>query len=196
VNKLAVASIGITVIALILGFALGTQFQLTSTPETKTTTLTAFGTSTKFVTSPVFITSKIVSTVTANQTAIAENTTSTLCSVSAEAGVLVHLINDSGGPIVGVPVSSYAVYFCNYDKQVVENPVNVTNSSGWADLRYGQVGNYYVSFGYGYPITYYNFTVPTQPEATSIATYQLYSGNLTIQFCGYFDEPLTKCGVV
>ena len=50
-NRLALASLGITVVALILGFALGTQFQFTSPPETKTTTLTAIGTSTEFVTS-------------------------------------------------------------------------------------------------------------------------------------------------
>jgi hypothetical protein len=195
-NRLTVASIGISVAALIVGFALGNQFQFTSIPQTKTTTLTSLSTSTEFVTSSVFITSKIVSTVTANQTSTTSNTVSTVCSVSAKTGVLVHLVNDQGGTVAGVPVSSYAVFYCNNERQVVVNPVNVTNSSGWADLRYGPIGNYYVSVGIGYPTIYYNFTVPTQPEATSVVTYHLYSGNLTIQFCGYFGGPLTKCGVV
>jgi len=192
-NRLLVASLGITLTALIVGFALGTQFQIGSNPEIKTSTLTTFGTSTKSATSTMFMTSTIISTVTVNSTATSQNTTSIICSVSAEAGVLVHLINNSGRGIAGVPVASYTELGCGDQEYITENPVNMTNSSGWADLEYGETGNYYVSVAINNQPVYYNFTVPTEPEKTTIATYQLYSGNLTIQYCGYMGEPLTQC---
>jgi hypothetical protein len=164
-NRLLVVSLGITVAALAVGFALGTQFQFISNSETTSATTTT-GT-----------------------------TVSTICAESAQSGVLVHLVNEYGGPIVGDPVSSYTMGSCGNLTQVTVNPVNVTNSSGWADLRYGQVGNYYVSVGVGSnPTTYYNFTVPTMPLAVSIVTYNLYSGNMTVHFCGgFFTETTAQC---
>ena len=97
-NRLLIASLGITVAALVVGFALGTQFQSISTLQARTTTVT----------------------VTPNQTTMTGNTASIICMVMAEAGVLVHLINYSGAPIVGANVSSYSLTGC-YDNQVSVN---------------------------------------------------------------------------
>jgi hypothetical protein len=52
------------------------------------------------------------------------------------AGVLLHLVNETGDPVAGESVSSYVIGYCNNQRQVQVNPANVTNSSGWADLRY------------------------------------------------------------
>ena len=192
-NRLLAASFGIGVLALIVGVALGSQIQLPKSSETATTTLTSLGTYTEIAVSSMTTTVTVTTTAEANTT----TTTSTLCSVSGPtAGVLLHLVNETGGPVPGVPVASYVVGFCNNQRQVQVNPVNVTNSSGWADLRYGFFGNYYISIAVGFPLTDYNFTVPTRPLATSVVTYQLYSGNMTLQFCGYLGEPETQCGVV
>ena len=184
-NRLLVASLGITVAALVVGFALGTQFQLASTAETQTSTLSSFYSSTEFITTSVQVNSNQVSTSTGG-------TTSTICSFSASAGVLVHLVNDQGANMSRIPVSSYTEYYCANERQLIANPVNVTNSSGWADLQYGQIGTYYLSFGFGYPPIYYNFTVPTQAQATAVVTYHLYSGNMTVLYCSYLI-PLYKC---
>jgi len=98
--------------------------------------------------------------------------------------------------VSGVSVSSYVVGYCNNQRQMQINPSYVTNSSGWARARYGFFGNYYVSIVAGFPSIDYNFTVATQPLATSVVTYQLYSGNMTIHICGYLGESETQCGVV
>ena len=102
------------------------------------------------------------------------------CTYSGETvGVLFRLVSDTGSPISGVQIKGQSVVYCNTERQVQALPPATTNSSGWADMRDGNGGNYYLTFGYAG--TSYNVMISVEPVALTLATLKLPSGILTTQ---------------
>jgi hypothetical protein len=123
-------------------------------------------------------------------TSVIHTTSSYTCEVSGPPiGALVHLMNSTGYPVPGVNISGVAIGYCNNERQVHQMS-SITNASGWADFRQEVFGTYYLSFTYEGQL-FFNFTVPTMPTTLSIATFYLFGGNLTIQYCVYGD--MTRC---
>jgi len=120
---------------------------------------------------------------------VVHTTSSYTCQVSGPPiGALVHLMNSTGYPVPGVNISGVAIRYCNNERQVHQMS-SITNASGWADFRQEVFGTYYLFFRYEQQL--FNFTVPTMPTTLSIATFYLFGGNLTIQYCIYGD--MTRC---
>lgn len=106
------------------------------------------------------------------------------CTYSGETvGVLFRLVSDTGSPISGVQIKGQSVVYCNTERQVQALPLATTNSSGWADMRDGNGGNYYLTFGYAG--TSYNVMISVEPVALTLATLKLPSGILTTQDCAF-----------
>jgi len=163
-SAIATTTIALLVIIIVLVGAMGGVL-LTSQSVTHTVTITSIQTT-------------IVTTVSnTNQT----STTTCVVAVPPPQGIYLRLINDGGSPIAGsqVTVQSTSSAHCYTNDVHPTNSVAVTNSSGWI-LFQGWL--YYFVFTYSGGT--YNFTVPSDPMAWTIATISVPSGTLTSEICG------------
>jgi len=164
-RAITTTTIALLVIVIVLVGAMGGVL-LTSQSVTHTVTITSIQTTT-------------VTTV--SNTSQTNTTTTCVVAVPPPQGIYLRLINDGGSPIAGlrVTVQSTPNASCNPNDVHLTNSVAVTNSSGWIMF---QGWLYYFVFTYSGGT--YNFTVPSDPMAWTIATISVPSGTLTTEICG------------
>lgn len=117
--------------------------------------------------------------------------TCTTIAVPPPQGFSIKLMNDSGSPIEGLQVTivSAIAATCNPREIHLNNSYAVTNSSGWI---FSQSSIYWNNFVFAYSGETYNFTIPSDPMAWSIATIRVTSGNMTTQICGLGGGSITS----
>jgi hypothetical protein len=107
-------------------------------------------------------------------------------------GVVIRVIQDehySNGtigesPVIAAKITGTDEYRCvSFD---VKQPLGSveTNSSGWATLRFGGAGFYYLNINVGNGESY-ALSVLTSLGATTYVTYDISSGNSTAMTCDY-----------
>ena len=122
---------------------------------------------------------------------------STTCTTTAQTiGVRLRVVqstypNETVVPVSGAIVNGDWVIYCNDQRQPTEFGPSHTNSSGWVDLPYGGGGFYYLNVSFPYSPLVIPFSIPTEPGATTYATVNLSTGNVTTHFCGFEGRCLT-----
>ena len=118
---------------------------------------------------------------------------STICSISGETnGVQLRVVEENYSskpattiPVANAKVSGSDVYYCNNVRAEGEFVPSTTNSSGWASLLFGGGGIYYLNISSSLT---YTISVPVAPLATTFATYNISTGNLTTSICYYGEH--------
>jgi hypothetical protein len=110
------------------------------------------------------------------------------CMVSAESiGVALRVLEGNSPqpatPVTDATVSGYDVGYCNNSPQAIIINSTKTNSTGWADLRYGGYGTYYLSVQVS--TISYSLAVAVQPVSLAYVTFDISSGNTTTSQCEF-----------
>lgn len=111
-------------------------------------------------------------------------TNTTYCIVpDTGGGVYLQLISISGQPLNNISIYASPKANSCYGYPPFPQPVQKeTNGSGWILLD-GLQANYFYNIELTYQNRLYNFTLPQGPTETTIATYSLPAGNLSINLC-------------
>ena len=119
---------------------------------------------------------------------------STTCTTTAQAiGVRLRVVqstypNETVVPVSGAIVNGAWVIYCNDKRLPTAFGPSYTNTTGWVGLLYGGGGYYYVNVSFPYSPLVVPFSIPTEPGATTYATVNLSTGNVTTHFCGFEEH--------
>lgn len=106
--------------------------------------------------------------------------TTEVCVNPSQPTVRLRIVNDTGSPMPSIVVNGFVVDKCNGILEVFPLSSQTTNSSGW--VSWAGIATYYHLWFKAYTWDF-NITIPTQPYTTSIATYVVPDGNLSIGYC-------------
>jgi len=179
--------VGVAVIMLVIGTALGSvTFPMTKT-ETMTQTASPM-TETETTTQTVSNTIIVSTTVTQSQTSTSSTTTSTsiTCSISGSGtGSYVTVESDAGQPIQGVQVSGVVVTLITNGGTCPQQNIGIflTNSTG-SVLITSNTGSYYL-LTMLYQGVNYTATAPIRPMQSTYVTLKVPSGNVSISVIPY-----------
>jgi hypothetical protein len=203
------AVVVLTVIVVILVLASGLVYlsqpkpeKTTSTTSTTvtTTSLTSNATTTSTSVQSSSLTSNTTTTSTPNlgktYTIIASSITLT-CVITytitgQSAGARLHVLSDSGSPIVGAQIRGHEIYGYTIvgTRTVACGNCNftdiVTDSSGLVSLP-GLVGSYYLTIAYQGRL--YNMSIPMYPVQLTEVTLRIPSGVLSVEVLPYGERP-------
>jgi hypothetical protein len=160
-----------------------TTFVPCCSPGTQSSSISNCGLETGYYTTNANTTYFFQSTFSCSSTTKATGLSTTcVVAVPPPQGVYIRVVNDSGTPVTGLPITIQSTPSapCNGSPPDLTNSVIETNSSGWILFQGGFF--YYSVFNYSGET--FNFTLPSDPMAWTIATIRIPSGNLTSQICG------------